>query len=247
MPKLEEGNLWVRATMPNTVSYSYATQLINQMRRVFLKYPEVTDAVSQLGRPEDGTEATGYFNGEFFVNLKPHAEWRKGLTKLELVRQLEEELRQIPGIDYNFSQNIQDNVEEAMSGVKGENSLKLFGDDFDTLSRLANQITGVMQSVRGVADVGIFRIGGQPSLLIRIDRAKAARYGLAATDVNATIQAAVGGAAVTQIVEGDRRFDLTVRFPERYRNGPDAVQGILLPTLDGGRVPIGQIADVETR
>jgi heavy metal efflux system protein len=133
-----------------------------------------------------------------------------------------------------------------MSGVKGENSLKLFGDDFDILSRIADQITQVMQSVRGVADVGIFRIGGQPSLLIRIDRAKAARYGLAAADVNATTQAAVGGAAVTQIIEGDRRFDLTVRFPERFRNGPDAIQGILLPTADGSRIPIGQIADVET-
>src|SRR5258706_805622 len=129
MPKLEEGNLWVRATMPNTISYSYATQLINQMRRVFLKYPEITDAVSQLGRPEDGTEATSYFNAEFFVNLKPRAEWRKGLTKLDLVRQLEAELRQIPGVDYNFSQTIQDNVHEGMSGAKDTKSLKLLGHE----------------------------------------------------------------------------------------------------------------------
>jgi cobalt-zinc-cadmium resistance protein CzcA len=184
---------------------------------------------------------------EVSVALKPPSEWRPGLTKNGLIDEMNHRLSRIPGMDLNFSQNIQDNVEEAMSGVKGENSLKLFGDDFDTLSRLANQITGVMGTVKGVADVGIFRIGGQPSLLIRIDRAKAARYGLAPADVNATIQAAVGGAAVTQIIEGDRRFDLTVRFPERYRNGPEAIQGILLPTPDGGRVPIGQIADVETR
>src|SRR5919198_3085781 len=167
MPKLEEGNLWVRATMPNTISYSYATQLINEMRRVFLKYPEVTDAVSQLGRPEDGTEATGYFNGEFFVNLKPRAEWRQGLTKLELVRQIEEELRHIPGVDYNFSQTIQDNVEEAMSGVKGENSLKLFGEDLEKLETLARQIEQVMRTVPGVADLSVFRALGQPNLLIR--------------------------------------------------------------------------------
>jgi cobalt-zinc-cadmium resistance protein CzcA len=175
MPKLEEGNLWVRATMPNTISYSYATQLINQMRRVFLKYPEITDAVSQLGRPEDGTEATSYFNAEFFVNLKPRAEWRKGLTKLDLVRQLEAELRQIPGVDYNFSQTIQDNVEEAMSGVKGENSLKLFGDDLEKLETLARQIEQVMRTVPGVADLSVFRSLGQPNLLIRANRQLAAR------------------------------------------------------------------------
>src|SRR5262247_1940118 len=156
MPKLEEGNLWVRATMPNTISYTQATQLINKMRRVFTAYPEVTSVVSQLGRPEDGTEATGYFNGEFFVNLKPRKEWRKGLTKLELVRQIEEELRQIPGVDYNFSQTIQDNVEEAMSGVKGENSIKLFGDDLEKLETLARQIEQVMRTVPGVADLSVF-------------------------------------------------------------------------------------------
>ncbi len=183
---------------------------------------------------------------EVGVTLKPPSEWRPGLTKNKLIDEMSHRLSQIPGVDLNFSQNIQDNVEEAMSGVKGENSLKLFGDDFDTLSHLADQITQTMQSVKGVTDVGVFRVGGQPSLLIRIDRAKAARYGLAAADMNATIQAAVGGGALTQIIEGDRRFDLTVRFPEKYRNGPEAVRGILLPTPDGNRVPIGQIADVET-
>src|SRR5437660_11381241 len=131
------------------------------MQRVFLDYQEVTVAVSQLGRPEDGTEATGYFNGEFFVNLKPRAEWRKGLTKLDLVRQIEAELRQIPGVDYNFSQTIQDNVEEAMSGVKGENSLKLFGDDLEKLETLARQIEQVMQTVPGVADLSVFRSLGR--------------------------------------------------------------------------------------
>jgi heavy metal efflux system protein len=247
MPPLEEGNLWIRATLPQDISFDAAANIADKLREQIAKSPEVIQAVSQMGRPDDGTDVVTFNDVEVSVALKPPGEWRPGLTKNGLIDEINHRLSGIPGMDLNFSQNIQDNVEEAMSGVKGENSLKLFGDDFDTLSRLANQIAGVMQSVRGVADVGVFRVGGQPSLLIRIDRAKAARYGLAAADVNATIQAAVGGAAVTQIIEGDRRFDLTVRFPERYRNGPEAIQGILLPTPDGGRVPIGQIADVETR
>jgi cobalt-zinc-cadmium resistance protein CzcA len=246
MPPLEEGNLWIRATLPQDISFDAAANIADELRAQIAKAPEVIQAVSQMGRPDDGTDVVTFNDVEVSVALKPPGEWRPGLTKNGLIDEMNHRLSKIPGMDLNFSQNIQDNVEEAMSGVKGENSLKLFGDDFDTLSRLANQISGVMQSVRGVADVGVFRVGGQPSLLIRIDRAKAARYGLAPADVNATIQAAVGGAAVTQVIEGDRRFDLTVRFPERFRNGTDAIQGILLPTPDGNRIPIGQIADVET-
>jgi heavy metal efflux system protein len=246
MPPLEEGNLWIRATLPQDISFDAAANIADELRAQIAKSPEVIQAVSQMGRPDDGTDVVTFNDVEVSVALKPPGEWRPGLTKNALIDEMNHRLSKIPGMDLNFSQNIQDNVEEAMSGVKGENSLKLFGDDFDTLSRLANQISGVMQSVRGVADVGVFRVGGQPSLLIRIDRAKAARYGLAPADVNATIQAAVGGAAVTQVIEGDRRFDLTVRFPERFRNGTDAIQGILLPTPDGNRIPIGQIADVET-
>jgi cobalt-zinc-cadmium resistance protein CzcA len=247
MPPLEEGNLWIRATLPQDISFDAAARIGDELRAQIAKSPEVIQAVSQMGRPDDGTDVVTFNDVEVSVALKPPSEWRPGLTKNGLIDEINHRLSRIPGMDLNFSQNIQDNVEEAMSGVKGENSLKLFGDDFDTLSRLANQITAVMQSVKGVADVGIFRIGGQPSLLIRIDRAKAARYGLAPADVNATIQAAVGGAAVTQIIEGDRRFDLTVRFPEQYRNGPEAIKSIMLPTPDGARVPIAQIADVETR
>ena len=247
MPPLEEGNLWIRATLPQDISFDAAANIADQLRTQIAKSPEVIQAVSQMGRPDDGTDVVTFNDVEVSVALKPPGQWRPGLSKNALIDEMNHRLSKIPGMDLNFSQNIQDNVEEAMSGVKGENSLKLFGDDFDTLSRLSDQISQVMQSVRGVADVGIFRVGGQPSLLIRIDRAKAARYGLAAADVNATIQAAVGGAAVTQIIEGDRRFDLTVRFPERFRNGPEAIKGILLSAPDGSRIPIGQIADVETR
>ncbi len=247
MPPLEEGNLWIRATLPQDISFQAAANIADELRMQIGKSPEVTQTVSQMGRPDDGTDVVTFNDVELSVALKPPDQWRPGLTKDKLIDEMSHRLSQIPGMDLNFSQNIQDNVEEAMSGVKGENSLKLFGDDFDTLSHLANQISDVMQSVKGVTDVGVFRIGGQPSLLIRIDRAKAARYGVAAADVNATIQAAVGGAALTQVIEGDRRFDLTVRFPERFRNGPDAIRSILLPAPDGSRLPIGQIAEVETR
>jgi cobalt-zinc-cadmium resistance protein CzcA len=244
MPKLEEGNLWVRATMPNTISYSYATQLINQMRRVFTQYPEVTSVVSQLGRPEDGTDATGYFNGEFFVTLKPHEAWRKGLTKLALVQQMEAELHHIPGVSYNFSQNIQDNVEEAMSGVKGENSLKLFGDDLEQLEAIARQIEGLMQTVPGIADLSVLRLLGQPNLLIRTNRPLAARYGVLPGDVNGTVQAAIGGQAVTQVLDGDRRFDVVVRFQPQFRVSVDAIATIPVSTPEGGAVPLKQVAEI---
>ena len=180
MPPLEEGNLWIRATLPQDISFEAAANIADELRAQIAKSPEVTQTVSQMGRPDDGTDVVTFNDVEVAVALKPPGEWRPGLTKNALIDEMNHRLSQIPGMDLNFSQNIQDNVEEAMSGVKGENSLKLFGDDFDTLSRLADQISQVMQSVRGVADVGVFRVGGQPSLLIRIDRAKAARYGVAA-------------------------------------------------------------------
>ncbi|HVJ07084.1 MAG TPA: CusA/CzcA family heavy metal efflux RND transporter [Acidisarcina sp.] len=244
MPPLEEGNLWIRATLPQDISFDESAQMADKLRAEIAKSPEVTQTVSQMGRPDDGTDVSTFNNIEISVALKPRDKWRAGLTKQGLIEEIGKRLAPFPGIDLNFSQNIQDNVEEAMSGVKGENSLKLFGDDFDALTRTAEQISGVMNSVTGVADVGVFRVGGQPSLLIQIDRAKAARYGILAGDINAGVQAAIGGAAVTQIIQGDRRFDLTVRYPAQYRTDPQAIQSILVPTADGGRVPLGQIADV---
>src|SRR5262245_46292553 len=244
MPKLEEGNLWVRAMMPNTISFAYASQLANEMRLVFKKYPEVVDVVSQLGRPDDGTDPTSYFNCEFFVNLKPREEWPRGMTKGELVRQLEGELQQIPGVNYNFSQTIQDNVEEAMSGVKGENSIKLFGNDLEKLESTAKQIAAVMASVSGVADLSVIGELGQPNLLIRVDREQAARYGVLPGDVNGTVQAAIGGQAVTQVLDGERRFDVVVRFLPQYREHVEAISNIPVSTPDGGRIPLKQVAEV---
>src|SRR5262249_34430411 len=156
MPKLEEGNMYVRATMPNSISYSYASEIVDRMRAVFKKHPEVTTVISQFGRPNDATDPTSYFNCEFVVELKPFDEWPKGRVKAGLIKECEAELKQIPGVVYNFSQTIQDNVEEAMSGVKGENSIKLFGDDLEELEATANEISDVMMAIPGVADLGVF-------------------------------------------------------------------------------------------
>jgi len=247
MPPLEEGNLWIRATLPQDVSFDTAAVMADKLRMSIAESPEVTQTVSQMGRPDDGTDVVTFNNIEVSVSLKPPSEWRRGLTKDGLIQELNQRLSQYPGIDLNFSQNIQDNVEEAMSGVKGENSLKLFGDDFDTLSSLADQIAQTMHSVRGVSDIGVFKVGGQPSLIIQIDRSKAARYGIMAGDINAAVQAAVGGAPITQVIQGDRRFDLTVRYPEAMRSTPDAVRRILLPASDGSSVPLDQVADINIR
>ncbi len=244
MPKLEEGNLWIRATLPQDVSIETARQISHDTREILLKYPEVTQVVSQTGRPDDGTDVTTFNNIEFMVSLKSPGLWPAGIHKDDLIKQMNTELNKFPGIDFNFSQNIQDNVEEAMSGVKGENSLKLFGDDIDVLVAKAGEIHDVMARVPGIEDLGVLQETGQPELLVSIDRGASARYGLMAADVNAAVQAAVGGVAATQILEGDRRFDFVVRYPAPFRQSPEAIRDILLPTPDGGRVPLGQIAQV---
>ncbi len=244
MPKLEEGNLWVRATMPNTISFTYANQLTDQMRTIFRKYPEVTTVVSQLGRPDDGTDPTSYFNAEFLVNLKPREAWPQGITKPELVRLMDADLHRISGVDYNFSQNIQDNVEEAMSGVKGENSIKLFGSDLQKLETTANEIQRTMKDVPGVADLAVFGELGQPNLLIQVDRERAARYGVLPSDVNGVVQAAIGGQAVTQVLDGERRFDVVVRFLPQFRGSVNAISGIPVNTPSGAPVPLRDVADI---
>jgi heavy metal efflux system protein len=247
MPKLEEGNLWVRATLPQDASYETGAKMAHDFREILLSFPEVTQVVSQMGRPDDGTDVTTFNNIEFMVSLKSPGQWPHGLTKEKLIAQMDAQLEKYPGIDFNFSQNIQDNVEEAMSGVKGENSLKLFGDDIDTLVAKAGEIRDIMARVPGVADLGVFQESGQPELLVSINRAASARYGLMASDVDAAVQAAIGGIAATQILENDRRFDFVVRFQPQFRQTPEAIRNILLPTPDGNNVPLGQVADVSLR
>ncbi len=246
MPALEEGNLWVRATMPVDISFEQAARMAGDIRRLFRGSPEVMTVVSQLGRPDDGTDPTSFFNAEFLANLKPQKEWRPGLSKDDLIAEIEARLESIPGVIFNFSQVIQDNVEEAMSGVKGENSIKLFGSDLKVLEAKAVEIERVMRGIPGIKDLGVFRLMGQPNLLIHVDRQASARYGLQVADVNAVVQAAVGGQAVTQVYEGEKLFDLVVRFLPDYRQDLESIGNILVSTPDGARIPLKQIADIKT-
>ncbi len=247
MPKLEEGNLWIRTTLPQDVSFDYAAHLADEMRGILRSFPEVQQVISQVGRPDDGTDTTTFNNIEFQADLKPQSAWKNARNKDELIEKMNAALQRYPGVAFNFSQNIQDNVEEAMSGVKGENSLKLFGDDIEVLARIAKQIQDVMSKIPGVTDLAVFKETGQPNLVISIDRPSAGRYGLMAADINAAVQAAIGGAAATQILEGDRRFDLVVRYKPEYRRNPEAMRNILLATPDGNRVPLGQVAEIGFR
>ena len=244
MPKLEEGNLWIRTTLPQDISFAYAAHLADEMRDILRSFPEVLQVVSQVGRPDDGTDTTTFNDIEFQVDLRPESSWKTARTKDELIQKMNEALQRYPGATFNFSQNIQDNVEEAMSGVKGENSLKLFGDDIDVLAKTAVRIQTVMGAVPGVTDLGVFKETGQPNLVISIDRATAGRYGLMAADLNAAVEAAIGGAAATQILEGDRRFDFVVRYKPGFRRDPEAMKNILVATPDGSRVPLGQVANI---
>jgi cobalt-zinc-cadmium resistance protein CzcA len=247
MPSLEEGNLWVRATLPQDVSYEDSVKMSGQIRDILLSFGVVNQVVSQDGRPDDGTDITTFNNIEFMVSLKNTSDWPRNLNKEKLIQQMDAQLEKFPGVDFNFSQNIQDNVEEAMSGVKGENSLKLFGDDINVLVEKAGEIRDLMANVRGVQDLAVFQETGQPQLDIAIDRTASARYGLMASDVNAAVQAAVGGLAATQILENDRRFDFVIRYAPPFRSTPDQIRKLLLPTPNGNQVPLGQVADVSLK
>ena len=247
MPPLEEGNIWLRATMPIGISFEEASRLVVDMRTVFRKYPESRTVVSQLGRPDDGTDPTSFFNAEFLVDLKPRKEWRPEIdSKAALIGQIEQELsKTFPGVTLNFSQMIQDNVEEAMTGVKGENSVKVFGPDLSILEDKANQIKAIMDDVVGVKDLGVLRSLGQPNLLIEVDRTATARYGIEVDDVNAVVQAAVGGQSVTQVFEGEKWFDLVVRYLPEFRKSAERIGDIQVITPGKSRIPLKQLATIK--
>jgi cobalt-zinc-cadmium resistance protein CzcA len=252
LPKLEEGNLWIRATFPQSVSLADSDAYVNRMRVLMSKYPEVQTVVSQHGRPDDGTDATGFFNAEFFVPLKPFDTWPAGMDKEKLTQRMTEELQQqFPGVDFNFSQYIQDNVEEAASGVKGENSVKVYGNDLETLEKTANAIAAVLAKVPGITDLAVFRSLGQPTIRIDVDRVRAARYGLAPGDVNAVVQTAIGGQSAGDLYEGtsDRHFPMMVRLAAPYRQSLTSIRRIPIaaPASNGNgviQVPLEDVADV---
>jgi len=252
LPHLEEGNFWIRAEMPAASSLESSNRYVNEMRRVMKTYPEVETVISQHGRPDDGTDTTGFFNAEFFVPLKPFNTWPSGMDKAKLTKILNDDLtNRFPGVDFNFSQNIEDNVEEAASGVKGENSVKLFGGDLEMLQKTAERIKDVMATVPGITDLAVFNSLGQPTVKIEVDRARAARYGLAPGDINNTVQAAIGGQAAGNLYEdgSDRNFPIMVRLAPQYRQSLEAIRRITVgapsPTGTGViQVPLTDVADI---
>jgi cobalt-zinc-cadmium resistance protein CzcA len=249
LPALEEGNLWIRASMPPTISLEAGTAKANKMREIIKSHPEVITVVSQHGRPDDGSDASGFNNVELFAPLKPFDEWAAGRTKEQLVEELEDQFAQeFPGVVFNFSQYIQDNIQEGLSGVKGANSVKIIGPDLPTLEALAAKTLRIMADIDGVADLGVFNILGQPNLNIRIDRAKAARYGLNTGDVNTAIQAAIGGTGATTVLEGDRQFGLSVRYLPSDRSSLQSVENTRIgyTTSNGGTsfIPLKDIASI---
>src|SRR5499426_1385761 len=250
LPKLEEGNLWIRATMPSTISLEEGNSYVNRMRAVIGSFPEVEAVVSQHGRPDDGTDAAGFFNAEFFAPLKPASQWRHGLDKDALTTQILRKLEaDFPGVEFNFSQYLQDNVAEAVSGVKGENSIKLFGNDLQAISATAAEIKSVLATVPGIADLAVFTSLGQPTVQIDIDRARAARYGLSPGDINATIKVAIGGDSAGDLFEpgSDRHFPIVVRLAPQFRESTEAIQNIRVGVNGPNgttQIPLAEVATV---
>jgi len=249
LPHLDEGALWVRGTLAPSTGPTEGIRLANQARIVLCSFPEVPQCTSQVGRPDDGTDTTGFFNTEYFVDLKPKKQWRPVFheDKEELIAAMDRELEKIPGVLWNFSQPIADNMEEAVSGVKGELATKVYGDDFKVLEDLADQIVAQMRKVNGIEDLGVFRVLGQPNLEVHVDREQAARYQINVSDVQDAVQTAIGGSALTQVLQGEQRYDLVLRYLPRYRDTKEAIEKIRLPSPAGERVSLAQLCKIDER
>ena len=248
LPHLEEGNFWIRANMPPTMGLNAGTEVTRKLREILLRHPEVVTAVSQHGRPDNGSDASPFSNVELFVPLKPYDQWPWGLTKEKLTAQIQKEYEdELPGVNLNFSQYIQDNVEEALSGVKGQNSVKVFGTNLEILEKLAEQIRQEMSQVQGIEDLGIFHVEGQPNLNIVVDREKAGRFGLNTGDVNSVVQAALAGTTATTLLEGDRQFGVVVRLPPEYRRSIETVGDVKVAGGNNGNayIPLREVADIK--
>jgi len=246
MPKLDEGALWVRATMPYTISFDEAAKIAPRVRRLLRSFPEVTTVASELGRPDDGTDPTGFFNVEFYVGLKPYSQWRGGYhDKAGLIQAVNQKLTSFPGITFNYTQPAEDAVDEAETGLKSALAVKVFGADLHTLEQKGKAIKKVLERIRGIRDVTLVQELGQPSLSIDVDRAKIARYGINVADINALIQTAIGGDVATQVEQGEKQFDLIVRLDQQYRDNPDEIGNILVATPGGQQIPLKEFADIQ--
>ena len=244
LPHLDEGNIYLRASMPPTISYTETSALVPKIREIIARYQPVRIVQSQAGRPDDGTDASGFYNAEFLVDLKPYDQWQGFANKDQLIAKMNKELSEIPGVSFNFSQNIEDNVEEAVTGVKGELAVKLFGDDLNVLEKKASEIQKVLASIQGIVDLSIFTETGEPQITVNIDRDKIARYGLNVQDVDDVITTAVGGQAFTQLLEGEKKFDVAARLTPKSRKNIDEIRAITVSTPDGTRIPLAQLADI---
>lgn len=245
MPHLDEGALWVRATMPYTISFDEAAKITPQIRAILRSFPEVTTVTNELGRPDDGTDPTGFFNAEFFVALKPYSQWTgRYRSKPELIEAMNRKLAQFPGIIFNYTQPAEDAVDEAETGLKSALAVKVFGPDLATLQAKGKAIKHVLEKVRGIRDVTLVQELGQPSLSIDVNRAAIARYGLNVADINGLIQTAIGGDVATQVVQGEKEFDLVVRLKQQYRDNPEAIGNLLVATPDGKQIPLKALADI---
>ena len=246
LPHLDEGALWVRGTLAPSTGPDEGIRVANQARIVLCSFPEVPQCTSQVGRPDDGTDNTGFFNTEYFVDLRPKEEWRPVFhqNKDELISAMQRELDKIPGVDWGFSQPIEDNMEEAVSGVKGSLATKVYGDDLRVLEEKSDQIVNIMRGIRGVEDLGVFRVLGQPNLNVTVDRDSTARYQINVADVQDAIQTAVGGNALTQVLKGEARYDLTIRYLPQYRSTQEAIENIRLLSPTGERVSLAQLCKI---
>jgi heavy metal efflux system protein len=245
MPHLDEGALWVRATMPYTISFEESAKITPRVRSILRSFPEVTTVASELARPDDGTDPTGFFNVEFYVDLKPYSQWSGPYrTKPGLIEEINKKLEEFPGINFNYTQPAEDAVDEAETGLKSALAVKVFGSDLDTLQKKGKAIKQILEGVRGIREVTLVQELGQPSLTIKINRANIARYGLNVADINALIQTAIGGDVATQVVQEEKQFDLVVRIEQQYRDNPEEIGNILVATPGGQQVPLKEFADI---
>lgn len=247
LPELDEGSIWLRVQLPYSVSLDKSVGVATLVRKKMITFPEVKIIVSQTGRPDDGTDVTGFYNNEFDVILYPEDSWKPHIKKSELIAQMTKSLSVIPGADLNFSQPISDNIEEAVSGVKGDLVVKIYGDSLNYMERKAYEVQNVLKDVRGVTDLGVIQNLGQPELDIDLDQQKMALYGVSTADANAVIEMAIGGKAATQLYEGIRHFDIRVRIPEEYRKSATDIGNLMVPTESGSKVPVKEIADITTK
>lgn len=244
LPQLDEGSIWIRAQLHYSASLQKSNEVANQIRSLLMQFPQVKIVVSQTGRPDDGTDVTGFYNNEFHVTLYPEDTWRRVISKDELIDSMQNRLASIPGVDLNFSQPIMDNVEEAVSGVKGSICVKIFGDSLNYMEDRASAVYDQLRTVRGITDLGVIKNIGQPELDIDLNQTKMALYGVATADANAVIEMAIGGKAATQLYENIKRFDIRIRLPEEFRKSERDIGDILVPTQSGSKVPIREIASI---